>query len=282
LNLNKEKDMTDEAEVQVDQHGSAVPEGFSEAYDSVMTESADDTVEADVETVDEDTTEVETDEEIVEEVEETEEAEVEETAEAEETEVEAEEPEPKKEPAEAKQPEVKAEEVEEINFELDEDLVDPSVKTALDKIAGELNEQKKSIAKREEALRLEREQAFENRIDSCFDKFNGDLPALGSTKSLTEDNGKYRRRLFQMAQVTANLDGVSMEEAIQDTVQMFKNRDGETKAEKALISKLNKQKKTFTNSPTRKKKSIADRKFKSEAEKARAVMDKAYVDAGIE
>ena len=263
-----------------DQHGSAVPEGFSEAFDSVMTESTDDVSEEIVDTVDEDTTEVETDEEIVEEVEETEEAEVEETAEAEETEAEVEEPALVDPPA--KQPETKAEEVEEIKFELDEDLVDPSVKTALDKIAGELNEQKKSIAQREEALRLEREQAYENRIDSCFDKFDSDLPALGNTASLDEDNGKYRRRLFQIAQVTANLDGVSIEEAIQDTVQMFKNRGNEQKAEKALIGKLNKQKKKFTNSPTRKKKSIADRKFKSEAEKERAIMDKAYVDAGIE
>ena len=263
----------------VDQHGSALPDGFSEAFDNVMTESEEVVSEEIDETPDEDTTEVETDEEIVEEVEETEEAEVDEPAEAEETEVEAEE-EPEKEPA--KQPEAKAEEVEDITFELDDELVDPSVKAALDKVAGELNEQKKSIAKREEALRLEREQAYENRIDSCFDKFNSDLPALGSTASLTKDNGLYRRRLFQMAQVTANLDGISMEEAIQDTVQMFKNRGGEQKAEKALIGKLNKQKKKFTNSPTRKKKSIADRKFKTEAEKARAVMDKAYVDAGIE
>jgi hypothetical protein len=274
--------MADEEEVieevvQVDQHGSATPPEFDEAFNKVMADSVDDSTEVEDDTIDDDTTEVETDDELVEEVE----TEVDDTTEVVETEVEVE-PEPAKAPV-AKQPEaVVEEEVEEIKFDLDEDLVDPSVKTAIDKIADKLNAQEKSIAEREKALNLEREQAYENRIDSCFDKFNGDLPSLGNTESLTEDNGMYRRRLFQMAQVTANIDGVSMEEAIQDTVQLFKNRGGETKAEKALIGKLQKQKKSFTNAPTRKKKSIADRKFKTEGERARAVMDKAYVDAGIE
>lgn len=250
----------------VDQHGAVVPDNFSTAYDEVMSESSEE-VSEDVDEDVEESAEAEEGEEaeVTEEVEDTESEEV-----SEETEEVVEQEE---------EPVVEARE--EIEFELDEDLVDPSVKAALDKLKEGYNQQQKAIDEDRAKLKLEQEKVFENRIDSCFDKYNEDLPTLGSTSKLSKDNGLYRRRLFQHAQITAQMDGISIEEAIKDTVQMYKNKGSEKTTEKKLITKLNKQKTKFSNPPTRKNKSIDSRKFATENDRARAVMDKAYADAGI-
>ena len=250
----------------VDQHGAVVPDNFSTAYDEVMSESSEE-VSEDVDEDVEESAEAE-EEELTDEVEDTESEEVSEEIE----DVVEQEVEPVQEVAEAR---------DEIEFELDEDLVDPTVKAALDKLKAGFNEQQKSIDQDRANLKIEQEKVFENRIDSCFDQHAGDLPTLGNTSKLSKENGSYRRRLFQHAQVTAQMDGISIEEAIKDTVQMYKNRGSEKNTEKKLITKLNKQKAKFSNPPTRKNKSIDSRKFASESDRQRAVMDKAYADAGI-
>ena len=266
---NEVVEATDDRPV-YDQNGPATSQAFDEAFDNLTAEpeASEEVVEEEVE----ETAEAEIDGDAVD-------TETEETTEVEEVEVEQEE-----EPAlvKAEQPEQKEEvEVDEIELDLDEVTTEPGVKSALEKIAEELNAQKKSIAQREKKLDLEREQAFENRIDSCFDNFTDDLSSLGNSSKLSEENGLYRRRLFQHAQVEAQMSGISIEEAIKSTVSMFKNKDGEQVTEKKLITKLNKQKSKFTNTPTRKNKSIKDRKFANESERKRAVMDKAFADAGI-
>lgn len=258
-----------------DQHGSGVSDEFSDAFDKVTAEveesvsediddEAEESAEAEIEEVD-DSTEQES-EETSEEVE----GEAEEVAEPETEQV--------VEPVEQPVEEVVSEA---IDFELDEDLVDPSVKKALDVLKDKLNEQQKAIDDDRSRLKAEQEKVFENRIDSCFDKYNNDLPDIGSTSKLSEKNGLYRRRLFQHAQVTAQMDGISIEEAIKDTVQMYKNKDGEKATEKKIITKLNKQKSKFSNPPTRKNKTIDSRKFANPEQRKRAVMDKAFADAGI-
>ena len=132
-------------------------------------------------------------------------------------------------------------------------------------------------------MRLEREKVFETRIDSCFDSYAEDLPRLGSVPNkLTKDNGKFRREVFAHAKVDVEMKGMSWEDAIKQTVNMFKNADGENTTAKKLITKLNKQKGKFTNPPTRKKTSLSSRKFASEAERIRATMGEAYKKAGIE
>lgn len=275
-------DVIEEIEAPTDQHGSATPDGFADAMDEALAKSADDTAEVVDEADELDTAEADDTEEVddteIDDVDE-----VDDTIEVVETEVD-EVVEPEK-PAAAEEPAKETDSVvstDEIKFDLDPGLVDPAVKEALEKVADRLNTQQKTIDEDRAKLKAEQEKVFENRIDSCFDKFVEDLPDLGNTSKLSKDNGLYRRRLFQHAQVTAKMDGISIEDAIKDTVAMYKNRDGETKAEKKLITKLNKHKTKFTNKPTRKKKNIADRKFKTETEKVNAIMDKAYVDAGIE
>lgn len=279
---------TEQTETTTDQHGSAMPDGFEEAMDTAL--KTDETTEE----VSEETEEVvdeSTDEEIVEQEETTEsEDEVVETSE----EV-KEKPEAAKEPAQEKEPEKPdsvVSKVEELKLEdvpeLDAELTDPSIIAtvkAMQKnnqmLVEKINSQAQSLAKTEEGARLEREKVYENRIDSCFDTFTEILPELGDMKTtaLTEQNGKFRREVFQHAQVAATIHGIPIEDAIQQTVEMFKNRDGDEKAEKRLIGKLQKQK--FTNKPTRKKSTPSERKFKNETEEANYVMTEAYKEAGI-
>jgi hypothetical protein len=255
-----------------DQLGPATSKEFDEAFEKLTAEpeASEEVIEEEVE----ETAEAEISDDVVEDTE------TEEATEVEEVEVEQEE-EPA--PVKAEQPAQEEEvEVDELKLDLDEVTTDPDVRAALEKITAKLNDQEKSIVKREMALKIEREKAYENRIDSCFDNFAGDLPSLGNTSKLSEDNGMYRRRLFQHAQVEAQISGIPIEEAIKETVSMFKNKDGEKVTEKKLITKLQKQKSKFTNAPTRKNKSIKDRKFATEGERQRAVMNKAFADAGIE
>jgi hypothetical protein len=258
-----------------DQHGSAVPEGFSEAFNEVMSDSTDEVSEDTDDTVVDESVEAEFEEEVTDgEIAEVETTESEDVSEEIEEEV-------VQEPVKAVEPIEEVVEYEEIDFELDEDLVDPTVKAAFEKLKDQVNKQQKSIDESKSRLKIEQEKVFENRIDSCFDKYVDDLPNLGETSKLSEKNGLYRRRIFQHAQVTAQMDNISIEDAIKDAVQMHKNRGGEQATKKKLITSLNKQKKKFTNPPTRKNKSIDSRKFATEQDRARAIMDKAYVDAGI-
>jgi len=272
-----------------DQGNAVVPEEVGNKMDEILNaepETSEDVTEEAQEDV---SAETDTDEEIVEDVvedttEETVESEdktVDASEEAKETEdkVEAK-PEPQRKTDDVVR---KEEEIEEIKFDLDPDLVDPQVKAALDKAAEVLNKQQKVINEEKKNLQLEREKAFETRVDSCFDSYEKELPRLGSTSNkLTEDNSKYRREIFQYADVTARLHGVPIEDAIKDTVQMFKNKEGEKAIEKRLIAKLQKQKGKFTNPPTRKKSDVNSRKFASEAERVRAKMDEAFKKAGID
>ncbi len=271
--MEKTEETTEVTETTTDQHGSAIPEGFGDAVDKALeTEETEEVEDEEItEEVSEDTdnTEVET------EVEEKTSEEVEKPVEKEATKAQ------ETEKSEERLKE-KPQEIEDIKFDLDAEIVDPQIKAAIDSIAVTLTEQRKEIAVEKESLRLEREKVFENRIDKCFDSFSEDLTDLGSSSSLTEQNGKYRREIFQHAHVASQIHGISIEEAIKNTVQMFKNKDGEKTTEKRLITKLNKQKKTFTNTPTRKKSSPQTRKFKNETDKANFIMDEAYKEAGIE
>jgi len=274
-----------------DQGQAVVPEEVGNKMDEILnaeTETSEDVTEEAQEDV---SAETDTDEEIVEDVvEDT----TEETVESEDETVDASEEagvtEGKVRPEQKAKPEPQRktddvvrekEEVEEIKFDLDPDLVDPQVKAALDKAAEVLNKQQKVINEEKKSLQLEREKAFETRVDSCFDSYEKELPRLGDSSKLTEDNSKYRREIFQYADVTARIHGISIEDAIKDTVQMFKNKEGEKAIEKRLIAKLNKQKGKFTNPPTRKKSDVNSRKFASEAERVRAKMNDAFKKAGI-
>lgn len=274
--VDKIETETEVVESTADQHGSAIPEGFGDAVDKAI--KVDDVTE---EQVSEETEEVaEETEEVSEETTDTADEEVTEAEKP--TEVEQETSEEVSQVVERPQKDVVTEEIKEIKFDLDPELVDPQVKAAIDSMAATLTEQQKAIAEERESLRVEREKAFENRVDKCFDRYSGDLDSIGNSTSLTEQNGKYRRELFQHAHVTAQIHGISIEDAIEKTVTMFKNMDGEQVTEKRLITKLNKQKSDFTNPPTRKKSSPMTRKFKTETEKVNYVMDEAYKAAGIE
>ena len=264
-----------------DQGNPVVSEEVSNAMDEILNaepETSEDVIDEAEEEVSEET---DTDEEIVED--EAEESEDDAADASEEAEVIEEKVKPVAKPEPQRKTDgVVREEVKEIKFDLDPDLVDPQVKAAIDQIAGTLNEQQKIIAEERANLRLEREKAYEQRIDTCFDSYVKDLPRLGDSSKLTKNDGEYRRRLFQYANITAQLDGCPIEDAIKDTVQMFKNKEGEKQTEKRLITKLQSQKGKFTNPPTRKKSDVGSRKFASEAERVRAKMGEAYKKAGID
>jgi len=262
----------------VDQFGSALPEGFADQMDEALKEKSETTEVPEETTVEEEEVTIE-ETDVSEETTKVSDAEKEEKEETTEAGAEV----TKKTSEEVEKPVVvEKPQVEEIKFDLDPELVDPQVKGAIDSIADTLNKQQKAIAEEREFLRLEREKVYENRIDKCFDSFATDLPDVGNSSSLTEQNGKYRRELFQHAHVTAQVHGVTIEEAIKDTVQMFKNRDGEKAAEKRLVTKLQKQKSKFTNPPTRKKTDVSKRKFANKTERANAIMTEAYKEAGID
>jgi len=271
--------MADVIETTDSSRGPVVPEELGAEMDEILSreepETSEDVSEPQVEEVSEETT----DDEVV--VDDTESVVVE--AEAK--------PEPvvasKEVVAEPKSGDV-ASTVEEIKLddipELDVDLTDPSVIAVVKALKQNqailtktITDQRKIINADQEATRAEREKAFENRIDSHFDTLADTLPTIGTTAALTEQNAKFRREIFRHAHVTAELHGISIEDAIKDTVQMFSTRDNT--AEKRLITKLNKQPKT--NTPTRKKSSDGGRKYKSEMDMKKAVIKDAFVAAKI-
>ncbi len=181
----------------IDQHGDATPEGFNDAMDEALAKDEDKVSEETTEVVDD----VDTDEEIVEEevveseddtTDDSEESKTEVKTEVETT-VETEKVVETKVEPQRKTDDVVREEPEELKFELDPELVDPQVKAAIDSMAATLNKQQKDIAEEREGLRLEREKAFETRVDSCFDSYEKDLPRIGNSSKLTKESGEYRK-----------------------------------------------------------------------------------------
>jgi hypothetical protein len=170
---------------------------------------------------------------------------------------------------------------EDIKFNIDPDLVDNEVKTAIDTMANILSEQRRELSVERERLRVERNNAFSSKIDNCFDKHAESLPNLGKTADLKRDNAVYREELYAHAKIISERRNISIDSAIEETVSMFKNKDGEKVAAQKLITNLNKQKGKFTNPPTRKHTDAGSRKYTSESERARAVIDEAYKVAGI-
>ncbi|MDD4984077.1 MAG: hypothetical protein PHH82_04555, partial [Candidatus ainarchaeum sp.] len=83
-------------------------------------------------------------------------------------------------------------EFKELKIEIDPDLVDEKLKSGLDEIVRRINEQGKAIATESQKLKQEREEAFQNRIDSEFDRFEKVLPTLGNSSKLTENGYKQR------------------------------------------------------------------------------------------
>lgn len=207
----------------------------------------------------------------------------------------------------------KSKEAEEIKFDLDPDVVGADVKSAIDKMAARLNEQQKGLSEQQKGLseektqlQSERDTAFNNRIDSCFDEYAKSLTAeskkagekapvldLGDSasfigkewKTLTraeKQQVKLRTEIFAHAQVTAGMRRIPIERAIAIEVSRHKNQGGEKDAEQRLLNKLEKGKKRHTNRPTRRHSDIKTRKFGSEAERVTALMDEAHRQAGDE
>jgi hypothetical protein len=170
----------------------------------------------------------------------------------------------------------------EIKVDLDPDLVGADVKKAIDNIVSRINEQGKSLESETERLKQERESAFQQKIDGNFDRYSKQVPALGNSSTMTENQYKTRIELFRHAGITAEIRGISIEKAIEIEVNKFKNQDGEKVAQQRIIDKLNGQRKHFTNPPTRRHSDLSSRKFSSEEERKEAVMTEAYKAAGIE
>lgn len=219
---------------------------------------------------------------------------------------------PKKEPEPpAKPPEKTAEqELEELKFELDPDLVRPEVKDAFDALAAKVNEYGKKLAEQgkgldeeKAALQAQKDEAFNNRIDSCFDRHAKQLAAeakkaggnpvleLGASASFEgkefkqlsrpeRRQVKLRQEIFRHAQVTSEIRRIPIEKAIELEIVRFKNQDGEKAAEQRLLNKLEKEKTTHTNPPTRRL-SKTQPQFADEAEAAEYRMKKAEEEAGL-
>lgn len=171
----------------------------------------------------------------------------------------------------------------EIKVNLDPDLVGADVKSAIDSIVAQINQQGKTLESETQKLQVERDNAFQSRIDSHFDKFSKQVPDLGYSSTLTENQYKSRIKLFRHAMVTSEIDNVPIEKAIEIEVNKHRNQDSEQVASQKLIDKLNRQKKHFTNPPTRRNSSdLKDRKFATEEERKMAVMTEGYKQAGIE
>ncbi len=192
-----------------------------------------------------------------------------------------------------KEPEVK---FDEFKFDLDPDIVGEEVKGAIDKVVARLNEQQKGLSEEKSRLKSDRDAAFNVRIESCFDghtkelmveaKESGDkAPSLdlGNSSKLNRQQKGIRHEIYAHAYVTSQIKRVPIEKAIEIEIDRYRNSGGDKAAEQRLLNKLDKQKKRFTHPPTRKNKaSSADRKFTTEEERIRFVMDEAHKKAGIE
>jgi len=188
-----------------------------------------------------------------------------------------------------KQEEVQVQSPQDIKLDLDPEIVGVDVKNALDAIAVELSRQKQSLASQQESLKFEQERllkerndAFTSQINNHFDKYAKDLPSIGETSKMTERQAMERKRIYAHADMEAKIRHIPMEQAISETVKMFKSVGNEKEIRTTLITDLNKQKSKFMNTPTRKQTSTANRKFASEDERIRARMDEVYNQIGIE
>lgn len=170
-------------------------------------------------------------------------------------------------------------ELEELKFDLDPDVVGQDVKGAFDKMASVLNEQRKGFADERTKLQTEIDSAFNSRIDGHLDRMAKQTPDLGSSQKLTRKQYQLRAELFAHANVTATLRKVPIERALEIEVNNYRNRGGEKAAEKRVLGKLEKNKRRFTNKPTRKAGEVG-RKFKDDFEAAEYRMEQAEQKAG--
>ncbi|MCJ7828715.1 MAG: hypothetical protein MUP81_03120 [Dehalococcoidia bacterium] len=186
-------------------------------------------------------------------------------------------------PAGARKPETKVEkEFEELKFTLDPAIVGQEVVDAFGQVAGRLNEYGKGLTEEQGRLQSERKAAFTVRVDNCFDRFTKDYPDLGNAVSLDKKQFKLRQEIFVHAQIDADMKKIPLEKAIESQVRRYKNQEGEKVAGQKLLDSLAKQKKRFTNAPTRRHSDVGTRKFKDENEEKEALMSEAYKEAGIE
>lgn len=184
------------------------------------------------------------------------------------------EPEPK--------PKPEPEPIDELKFDLDADVVGTDIKSAIDKIAEAINEQKRGLNTEKAQLEQQRNEAFNIRVDSHFDKLAKDYPELGNSTNLNRKQYNLRSELFAYANLTSGLRNIPLEKAMEIELNKYKNQGGEQQAEQKVLDKLRKHKEKFTNPPTRRHSSLASRKFASEREKIEAIMSDAYKQAGIE
>jgi len=122
-----------------------------------------------------------------------------------------------------KQNEVKAESPQDINLNLDADIVGVDVKNALDSIAKELSAQKQMLSSQAEDLQVEKERltkerndAFTSRINNHFDKYTKDLPSIGSSEKLNDQQVIERKRIYAHADMEAKLRNIPMEQALDE------------------------------------------------------------------
>jgi len=184
---------------------------------------------------------------------------------------------------------VKVDSPPDINLNLDADVVGQEVKEALEKTAKELSEQKQKLHELETGLKIEKErllaeqnQAFTTKINLHFDKFANEMPSLGETSKLTEQQALARKRIFAHAKMECDIRNIPIERALDETIRMFKGVGSEQKAKQELITDINKQKNRMLNTPTRKQTSATSRTFATEEEKIRAEMEDVYNQIGIE
>ncbi len=171
---------------------------------------------------------------------------------------------------------------EELKVDIDPDMAGIDVKNAIDSTIAKVNELGKRLEQETLKLQQERENIYQHKIDSEFDKYAKDVPDIGKSNSITEKQYKTRIELFRHAGITAAMRNIPIEKAIEVEINKYKNQDGEKVAQQKLLDKLAKQKKHFTQPPTRRHSDLASRKFDSEEERKEAIMAEAYKKAGIE
>jgi hypothetical protein len=169
----------------------------------------------------------------------------------------------------------------ELKLDVDPDLIDEKLKTSLDEIVKRINEQGKVLESESQKLKQERENAYQNRIDSHFDRLEKTLPIVGNSSKLTENQYQQRIRIFRHALVTSEIDNIPVEKAIEIEINKIKNQDSEKVAGQKILDKLENQKKHFIHKPTRRHSEISSMKFDSDQERKEAIMAEAYKAANI-
>lgn len=178
--------------------------------------------------------------------------------------------------------ESKVDEIDGLIAKLDPDVHGQEVVNVLKSIAERQVQGSKILTEEQQKLQSERNEAFNVRVDDCFDRFSKSIPDLGKAEKLNKRQYMLRAELFEHAGVTARMRKVPLEKAIEIEVNKYKNQGGEKTAGQKLLNKLDKQKKRFTNPPTRRHSDVKSRKFATEEEKKETIMTEAYKEAGIE